>query len=197
MILGIDHVGLAVRDSGTAVERFATLTGHPATPASDVLEQAVRVCFVPAEAQTRLELLAPLEAGSALDRFLERRGEGMHHVCFLVDDIHAELDRLRRLEFALIDQTPRRGHGGLVAFVHPRSAHGVLVELLQRDEAPGKLPHPHRSQPQVEPQNQPATLHPSTGQPAHGHSTNKQPTHRQATHGQSASGQPAETHASA
>ncbi|HET7769170.1 MAG TPA: VOC family protein, partial [Chloroflexota bacterium] len=121
MILGIDHVGIAVHDDGAA-ETFARLLGA-GTPAFDAVgAQAVRVCFLPA-APPNLELLTATAAGP-ISRFLERRGEGLHHVCFAVDDIAAELRRIEAAGFELIDRTPRDGHGGLVAFVHPRSTHG-------------------------------------------------------------------------
>ncbi|MGH2352251.1 MAG: VOC family protein [Chloroflexota bacterium] len=141
MILGIDHVGLAVAATGAAADTFTRLTGGPAGAVEALPEQGVRVCFVPGHwpatadpfSATRLELLEPTDPTTPVGRFLARRGEGMHHICFAVDDILAELARLERDGFELIDRTPRRGHGGLVAFLHPRSAHGVLVELVQRD----------------------------------------------------------------
>ena len=130
-ILGIDHVGIAVRDDGSAASAtFARLLGAAAPTFDEVPSQAVRVCFLPA-APPNLELLAASGEG-ALSRFLERRGEGLHHVCFAVEDVAAELRRLEDSGFELIDRAPREGHGGLVAFVHPRSTHGVLIELLQR-----------------------------------------------------------------
>jgi methylmalonyl-CoA epimerase len=132
MILGIDHVGIAVVDADAAAGTFRTLLGLDATEAESLGAQQVRVCFVPVGAPN-LELLSPLERGTAVDRFIQKRGEGMHHVCFAVDDLRQELARLREAGFNPIDEEPRRGHGGLVAFLHPRSAHGVLVELLQRD----------------------------------------------------------------
>jgi methylmalonyl-CoA/ethylmalonyl-CoA epimerase len=136
VILGIDHVGIATEDVA-ARETFAGITGHDATEVETLLEQRVRVCFVPAgtSGSARLEILDPAgDAGSPVARFLQRRGEGLHHVCLAVDDIHAELRRLAAAGFQPIDAEPRRGHGGWVAFLHPKSAHGVLIELLQRDE---------------------------------------------------------------
>ena len=133
-ILGIDHVGIAVHGDGTAAgETFARLLGEPPPVFKEVTAQAVRVCFLP-DTAPNLELLAASGGGSggAVERFLERRGEGMHHVCFAVDDITAELRRLEGAGFEPIDRTPRDGHGGLVAFLHPKSTHGVLIELLQR-----------------------------------------------------------------
>jgi methylmalonyl-CoA/ethylmalonyl-CoA epimerase len=142
MILGIDHIGLAVSDADGAAHTFARLAGQPASGTDTLEAHGVRVCFVPDVAQpgvsawngSDVELLAPLAAETPIGRFLARRGEGMHHVCFAVDNIHAELARLAREGFDLIDHAPRRGHRGLVAFVHPQSCHGVLVELLQRDD---------------------------------------------------------------
>jgi methylmalonyl-CoA epimerase len=135
VILGIDHVGIAVTDASAARETFVRLTEQGATEMETLPEQRVRVCFVPGAAAVRLELLEPLEEETAIGRFLARRGEGMHHVCYAVDDIHAEMARLAASGFTLVDEAPRRGHGGLVAFIHPRSVHGVLIELLQRDTA--------------------------------------------------------------
>ena len=132
MILGIDHVGLAVSDVEAASVTFSRLLGQEAAAVDQFGAQGVRLCFIPTMAPN-LELLEPLATESAAGRFLARRGEGMHHVCFAVDDLEGELARLRDAGIALIDCVPRRGHGGLVAFIHPRGAHGVLVELLQRD----------------------------------------------------------------
>jgi methylmalonyl-CoA epimerase len=132
VILGIDHVGIAVRgDGAAAAETFSRLLGAPATIPETIESQAVRVCFIPSQAPN-LELLAAAGDTGAVARFLERRGEGLHHVCFAVDDIRAELRRLEHAGFELIDKTPRAGHGGEVAFIHPRAARGVLIELLQK-----------------------------------------------------------------
>ena len=132
MILGIDHVGIAVRDDGdSAAQTFARLLAVELPGFEEVTTQSVRVCFLP-PAVPNLELLAADDEQSAIARFLERRGEGLHHVCFAVDDLAAELRRLEAAGFALIDRAPRAGHGGHVAFIHPRAAHGVLIELLER-----------------------------------------------------------------
>lgn len=140
MILGIDHVGIAVRDVAEATGDFADLLAHAPTLIEEVGGQAVRVAFVPAawagHAGARVELLSPLDTASgAIARFLEKRGEGLHHVCFLTDDIEGEIARLSS-RYSMVDGVPRRGHGGRVAFLHPRGAHGVLVELIERDERP-------------------------------------------------------------
>lgn len=160
MILGIDHVGVVVSNLGKARSRFAAIFGRESGPSELVESHGVHVAFAPHGWQvasaaaleigsligapqvgadvlsdgTRLEFLEPVDEASAVGRFMARRGEGLHHVCFVTDDIGAELERLRP-DFDLIDDVPRRGHGGLVAFLHPKQNHGVLVELLQRDPA--------------------------------------------------------------
>ncbi len=126
-------MGIAVHHAAGAAETFSRLAGNAASEMEEVGEQAVRVCFVPSGGSGRLELLEPVRAETAAGRFQARRGEGLHHVCFLVDDVVAELARLEQQGFQPVDRTPRRGQGGLVAFLHPRTSHGVLVELLQRD----------------------------------------------------------------
>jgi methylmalonyl-CoA epimerase len=144
VILGIDHVGIAVRDGEGVAAGFARLTRWPAGGLEAVEGEDVRVCFIPdqrppaagAAGAARLELLEPTAEDSAVGRFLSRRGEGLHHVCFAVDDVAGELARLTAEGYEAIDHVPRRGHGGLVAFLHPKSTHGVLVELLQRDPPP-------------------------------------------------------------
>jgi methylmalonyl-CoA/ethylmalonyl-CoA epimerase len=131
-ILGIDHVGIAVAEPEAAGATFARLLALPATPTEEVSAVGIQVCFVPVVAPN-LEVLGPATEDSPISRFLAKRGEGMHHVCFAVDDIRAELSRLAGAGFELIDLEPRRGHSGWVAFVHPRTTHGVLIELLERD----------------------------------------------------------------
>jgi LAO/AO transport system kinase len=167
VILGIDHVGVVVSNLDKARSRFAAILGRESGHSELVASHGVHVAFAPhgwqmaSEAAlevgsligapqagagvlsdgTRLEFLEPVDETSAVGRFLARRGEGLHHVCFVTDDIGAELERLRP-DFDLIDDVPRRGHGGLVAFLHPKQSHGVLVELLQRDPAtPGAFSH--------------------------------------------------------
>jgi|GEM_PF-433850 len=142
VILGIDHVGIAVHDVAEATGDFADLLAHAPTLIEEVGEQAVRLAFVPAAwvggRGARVELLSPADPANpsgAIARFLKNRGEGLHHVCFLTDDIEGEIARLSP-RYTIVDGAPRRGHGGRVAFLHPRGAHGVLVELIERDERP-------------------------------------------------------------
>ena len=133
----LDHVGIAVRDLATASRTYSTLIpgAFCVGPVHEVPAQGVRVSFLTG-AGTKLELLEPLNDDGPLARFLARRGEGLHHVCFAVASIEAELARLAAAGAALVDRTPRPGHGGRVAFIHPRAGHGVLLELLERDGEP-------------------------------------------------------------
>ena len=132
----IDHIGIAVRSLGEAVERYRRL-GVEAGDIEEVPDQKTRVALLRI-GESRIELLEAMQEDSPVGRFLVRRGEGLHHVCLSTDDIASELERLRRAGVRLIDDAPRRGAGGcLVAFVHPSSAGGVLIELSQAPAQPG------------------------------------------------------------
>ncbi len=130
MIGALHHVGIAVRELQPAIDRYKLL-GLALDYTDTVPAAGVRVAFLKA-GDLHVELVEPLEPGGNVARFLEKRGEGLHHIAFATGDIVAELQRLQRQGFELIDRSPRPGaRGRLVAFVHPRSAHGVLVELVQ------------------------------------------------------------------
>jgi methylmalonyl-CoA/ethylmalonyl-CoA epimerase len=129
-LIRIDHIGIAVRDLASAVKEYEAL-GFEVERVEEVPTEKVRAAFLPL-GDSHLELLEPTEPGSVIARFLEKRS-GIHHICVLVDDIEAELARLKSAGVALVDETPRPGAGGSrVAFVHPRAAGGVLLELKQR-----------------------------------------------------------------
>jgi methylmalonyl-CoA/ethylmalonyl-CoA epimerase len=135
LVLGIDHVGICVRDVGRAGAAWAGLLGQPLVDREDVHPQRTAVGFVrfPGSAVASVELVCPMPGNVGLDRFLTRRGDGMHHLAFAVRDVHAALERLALADVDLIDRTPRPGAGGhLVAFLHPRALAGTLVELVQR-----------------------------------------------------------------
>jgi methylmalonyl-CoA/ethylmalonyl-CoA epimerase len=126
----IDHIGIAVRSLPDALAVYRTL-GFEATAIEEVTDQATRVALLPV-GESRLELLEPLAADSPVGRFLARRGEGVHHVCFEVDDVEAEVARLRAAGVRMIDETPRVGARGCrIAFIHPGATGGVLIELSQ------------------------------------------------------------------
>jgi methylmalonyl-CoA/ethylmalonyl-CoA epimerase len=132
----IDHVAVVVRDVDEALPRYAELFGLTAPDGVRAVEaQGVRLCFLPTgpAPAARIELIQPTDAESGVARFLESRGEGLHHVCFGTVDIAAEIARLAAAGAELIDRAPRSGAEGLVAFVHPRTLNGVLWELFERD----------------------------------------------------------------
>ena len=124
----LDHVGVAVNSLEEACRLFELLLGKTGSPPEVLEAQGVRVAFVGA-----IELLEPLGSETTLGRFLERRGPGLHHVAYSTDDIEVELARLEALGVQLVDRVPRPGaNGHLVAFLHPSSTEGVLIELVQR-----------------------------------------------------------------
>ncbi len=126
----MDHVGIAVRSLDAALKVYAGI-GLTPTGTETVPTEGVRVAFLPV-GDTHLELLAPLAADGVLAKFLATRGEGMHHVAFAVDDILAAMSRAHSAGLAVVDDAPRPGaRGRKVAFLHPKSTGGVLLELVQ------------------------------------------------------------------
>lgn len=130
----IDHVGIVVQDLDEALSTYCGILGFRLLERLEASDHGVEIAFLDAGNST-IELLSPTEKESGTARFLARRGEGSHHVCFAVPDITRALEELRARGFRLIDETPRRGVHGLVAFAHPQAAHGVMIELLQKDPA--------------------------------------------------------------
>ena len=127
----LDHVGVAVHSLDESLPLFESITGGKGYGRERVEAQGVEVVFV-GSGDGRLELLAPTRDDSAVAKFLARRGPGMHHLCYRVPSVADELERYRAAGAELIDQAPRPGAAGhLVAFVHPKSTGGVLVELVQ------------------------------------------------------------------
>ena len=127
----LDHIGIAVSDIAEALAFYRDALGLEIQAPEDVESQRVRAYFVPA-GQAALELLEATAADSPIAKYVARRGPGLHHITLRVDNISAALAQLRARGVRLIDESPRPGaHGSLVAFIHPASAHGVLVELKQ------------------------------------------------------------------
>jgi len=126
----IDHIGVAVRSIDEAAEKFKRLLGLEISDREAVEDQQIIAALVPTH-DVRFELMQPTSTDSVVGRFLERRGEGIHHICFEVDDIGAEIAILKSKNVQLIQGTPRAGFVGLVEFIHPRSAAGILVEIAQ------------------------------------------------------------------
>jgi len=131
-VLGIHHVGVAVSDAGAAARHYAALFGARVDHEATVPEQGVHAIALAVGTGPLVELLAPTAADTPVGRFLARRGEGMHHVAYLVEGIQEHLDRLAAEGVELIDAVPREGLFGLqVAFIHPHGVHGVLAELVE------------------------------------------------------------------
>lgn len=132
MIERVHHIGIAVRSLEQGLARYRALGLSPSS-VEDIASEGVRVAFL---GEMRIELLESLQSDGVIARFIEKRGEGVHHIAFATPDILAEMARLRGLGFELVDREPRRGaHGRKVAFIHPRSAHGVLLELVEEASA--------------------------------------------------------------
>jgi methylmalonyl-CoA epimerase len=128
----IDHVGVAVGDLSASLAFFRDALGLELQPSEEVPSQRVRAHFLEAGEAT-VELVEPTADESPIAKYIAKRGPGLHHVCFRVPDIAAALLELKARGVRLIDEAPRPGaHHSLVAFVHPASTHGVLVELKQR-----------------------------------------------------------------
>src|SRR5579871_4754984 len=127
----ISHIGIAVRDLDAAEKLFSKLLGISHAHHEEVADQKVRIASFDV-GDARIELTEPTEADSPISKFLEKRGEGIHHVAFEVDDVADELARVKADGFQLLDEKPRPGsHNTLIAFLHPKSTNGVLVEFCQ------------------------------------------------------------------
>ena len=127
----IDHIGVATSNIKEAVTFYQRGLGLGVEDIEEVADQKVRVAMLPI-GESRVELLEPTAPDSPISKFLAKRGPGIHHIAVAVEDIHEALENLRREGARLIDEQPRTGAGGcLVAFVHPSSSGGVLLELVQ------------------------------------------------------------------
>ena len=127
----IDHLGIATKGINEALSFWSDALGLENVHTEVVEDQMVRVAMLPI-GESRIELLEPISEDSPISKFLEKRGGGIHHIAVQVDDIEASLAQLKSKGMRLIDESPRIGaEGCLVAFVHPASANGVLLELVQ------------------------------------------------------------------
>ena len=132
MIRKIDHLGIAVRSLDEVLALWGDLLGLEPAGTETVVEQGVRTAFLNV-GETRLELLEPTGPDTPVGRFLDKRGPGFHHICFVVEDIGAAISELQSRGMRLVDEQPRDGaQGSKVAFLHPASTGGLLVELKQK-----------------------------------------------------------------
>ncbi len=127
----IDHIGIAVKSLADAVKVYEQAVGLKLAGYDEVEEQGVRVAMLDI-GESRIELVEPTRPDSPIEKFMAKRGEGIHHIAVRVDNIEDALARLKAAGVRLIDETPRRGaHNTRIAFVHPASTHGVLMELVE------------------------------------------------------------------
>ena len=131
----VHHVAVVVRDLDAALGFYRDTLGMPLELVLPVPSDQVRIGFLTV-GESRIELVEPTSDDTGVARFLASRGEGFHHVCFEVPDVAATLAQLADAGVELIDRAPRAGADGPVAFIHPRSAHGVLVELVEAEGGP-------------------------------------------------------------
>ena len=128
---GLDHVAILVSDLDAAVKLYRDVYGLALAEIEEVPTEKVRVAIF-GHGRGRIELVSPSGPDSPMAKAIEKRGEGLHHLAFRVEDVRAELARLEGEGFELVDRAPRPGaHGRTFAFLHPRSAHGALIELVQ------------------------------------------------------------------
>jgi methylmalonyl-CoA/ethylmalonyl-CoA epimerase len=127
----IEHIGIAVHDLENSNELFSKLFGQPAYKTEEVASEGVKTSFFMC-GPNKIELLEATNEDSPIAKFLEKKGEGIHHIAFDVEDIYAEIERLKLEGFTVLNETPKKGADNkLVAFLHPKTTNGVLIELCQ------------------------------------------------------------------
>lgn len=137
MIKGLHHVTIAVKSMEESLKLYEQLLGLKPTEVVPVPEQGVKAALLPVGEYGEIELIEPMNPQGGVAKFIESRGEGIHHICFEVDDIEKELKKLADKGVQLIDKVPRKGVPGRIAFLHPKAARGILLELVE----PYKEPH--------------------------------------------------------
>ena len=128
MIDKIHHVGIAVHDVDEALKFYRDTLGLHVHARDTVEDQGVKAALLTI-GESEIELLEPTRPDSAVGKFLERKGEGLHHICFQTGDVDGDLETLKEKEVLLVDQKSRRGIAGMICFLHPKASRGVLVEL--------------------------------------------------------------------
>lgn len=131
MLTRLDHIAIAVPDIEAAIRRFASDLGLELEGREDVEAAKTTTAFFPIEG-TKIELVHPLRGEGPIAKYLDKRGGGLHHICFETDDIQGDVGRLRELGYRFLADAPTPGaHGKMVIFIHPKSCGGVLIELAQ------------------------------------------------------------------
>jgi methylmalonyl-CoA/ethylmalonyl-CoA epimerase len=128
----IEHIGVAVRSLSLSIPLFEKLLGTPCYKTESVLSEKVNTAFFKT-GESKIELLESMEPDGVISNFVEKNGEGMHHIAFEVDDLKAEIERLKSEGFKFINEEPKRGADNkMVCFLHPKSTNGMLVEICQQ-----------------------------------------------------------------
>lgn len=137
----IDHVAILVQNIEQALEFYRDILGLQPSEIRTVPTEQVRIAFLPTGGPngSMLELIEPLDAQSPLHRVLAKRGEGLHHICFEVEDIEASLQEMRERGAPVLDTQPRQAAEGRAIFIHPQGTHGVLIELLEKSTSDTSL----------------------------------------------------------
>lgn len=136
-MLKVEHIGIAVKDLAKSNEVFKKLFGEEHYKVESVESEQVSTSFFKI-GDTKIELLESTGPDSAIGKYIDKRGEGIHHMAYEVADIHSEMDRLKKEGFIILNETPKKGADNkLVCFLHPKSTNGVLVELCQEITASG------------------------------------------------------------
>jgi methylmalonyl-CoA/ethylmalonyl-CoA epimerase len=132
MINKLDHIGIAVKDIDEALKFYSDAVGLRCTHVEEVPGQHVKIAFLPVGGMN-IELLESTDPEGAVAKFIEKKGEGIQHIAFLVDDMESAMAALKEKGVEFIDPIPRTGaHGSKIAFLHPRASHGVLMELVEK-----------------------------------------------------------------
>jgi methylmalonyl-CoA/ethylmalonyl-CoA epimerase len=127
----VEHIGIAVKDLAKSIPLFEQLLGSPCYKTETVASEAVNTAFF-LQKSTKIELLETSDPTGPIAKFIDKKGEGMHHIAFEVPDIIAEMERLKKQGFTLLSETPKKGADNkLICFVHPKETNGVLIELCQ------------------------------------------------------------------
>jgi len=134
----IEHIGIAVRSLSVSIPLFEKLLNCKCYKTEQVESEKVNTAFFQ-KGETKIELLEGMEINGVISRFIEKKGEGLHHIAFEVADIREEIDRLKKEGFIVLNETPQKGADNkLVCFLHPKSSNGVLIELCQSIRAPSE-----------------------------------------------------------
>lgn len=130
-MLKVEHIGIAVKNLDQSIELFEKLLQSPCYKTEEVASENVQTAFFK-QGETKIELVASTTENGVIANYLAKKGEGMHHIAFEVADIHAEMERLVKEGFTLLNETPKKGADNkLVCFLHPKGTNGVLIELCQ------------------------------------------------------------------